>query len=117
MGWIDATGTTHERVLTVAGGQRKGSVDPATCERDGRGAKSLCAVWTDPEFDPAAGAFYYARVLENPSCRWSQHLCVAAGVDCQVPATVTPGFEPCCAPDHRPTIQERAWTSPIWYRP
>jgi len=116
-GWVDAEGAVHERVLTVAGGQSTGTVDPATCERDGHGAKSLCTVWTDPEFDPAASAFYYARVLENPSCRWSQHLCVAAGVDCQVPATVTAGYEPCCAADHRPTIQERAWTSPIWYRP
>jgi hypothetical protein len=116
-GWADADGTTHERVYDVAGGENGASVDTRTCERSGAGAPSLCSVWRDPSFDAALPAFYYVRVLENPSCRWSQHLCVAAGVDCSDPETFTPGLAPCCAPEHRPTIQERAWSSPIWYTP
>jgi hypothetical protein len=93
------------------------SVDPATCQRRGRGAEKLCAVWTDPAFDPALPAFYYVRVLEDPSCRWSQLLCVQAKIDCRQPGKVPPGYQGCCSPDHHPVIQERAWTSPIWYRP
>jgi hypothetical protein len=56
-------------------------------------------------------------VVENPTCRWSQRLCVAAGVDCAKPETIGEGFEGCCAPEHRPVIQERAWSSPVWYIP
>jgi hypothetical protein len=44
-------------------------------------------------------------------------LCVAAAVDCQRPATIKPGYESCCSVEHRPIIQERAWSSPIWYAP
>jgi hypothetical protein len=116
-GWVDAKGSVHEKVYDVAGGANDASVDTATCERQGEGARSLCSVWSDPDFDASQGAFYYARVLENPSCRWSQHLCIAAGVDCSDAATIASGFEPCCAADHQPTVQERAWTSPIWYQP
>jgi hypothetical protein len=116
-GWIDAAGQRREKVFDVAGQAGGASVDPATCRRRGRGAGKLCAVWTDPEFEPAQPAFYYARVLENPSCRWSQHLCVQARVDCSQPARLAPGWQGCCSPEHRPVIQERAWTSPIWYRP
>ena len=62
-------------------------------------------------------AFYYLRVIENPSCRWSQRMCAAAGVNCEVPMTIGKGYEPCCSAQHRPIIQERAWSSPIWYTP
>jgi hypothetical protein len=116
-GWIDAQGQRREKVFDVAGEANRASVDLATCERRGRGDQKLCAVWTDPEFDAGQRAFYYARVLENPSCRWSQLACVQARVDCSKPDSVGPGFQGCCAPDHGPVIQERAWTSPIWYRP
>ncbi len=116
-GWLDGT-ATHERVYDVAGDAANGaSVDPDTCQTHGDGAGQLCSVWRDPHFDPAQRAFYYARVVENPTCRWSQKLCLASGVKCDDAATITPGLEPCCAPEHRRTIQERVWTSPIWYRP
>jgi len=116
-GWVEDE-TTHERVIDVVGDTSgQASVDLDTCEPKGPAADQLCSVWSDPDFDPAERAFYYARVVENPTCRWSQRLCRAAKVDCSDSATVTEGFEPCCSPQHRPVIQERAWTSPVWYQP
>jgi hypothetical protein len=115
-GWLEG-GELREQVLDVAGGENGASVDLSTCEPRGQGAASLCAVWTDPDFDANEPAFYYARVLENPSCRWSQYVCLDAKVDCSDPNSVPEGLAPCCSPDHRAAIQERAWTSPIWYRP
>jgi hypothetical protein len=73
-------------------------------------------VWRDPEFDPAVPAVYYARVIENPTCRWSRRLCNAQRVDC---ATLTPDspWRACCGGIVADTVEERAWTSPIWYLP
>ncbi len=136
-GWVDKQGEAFERVFDVAGGLNGASVDPHTCQRVGRGAKSLCAVWQDPEFDPSQPAFYYARVLENPTCRWSTLQCQAAGVNpfskhCQSEAQAANEraaqlgaegdvYGKCCLneseqPFYSPVIRERAWTSPIWYR-
>jgi hypothetical protein len=115
-GWLEG-GAPRERVYDVAGGDNGASVDIRSCETRGQGAARLCAVWRDPDFDPQQRAFYYARVLENPTCRWSQHLCVAAGVDCSKPGSVGPGFAGCCSASNRKAIQERAWTSPVWYAP
>jgi hypothetical protein len=67
------------------------------------GATELKAVWTDPEFDPALHAFYYVRVLEIPTPRWTTIQAAQLGV-------ATPDVVPA-------TVQERAWTSPIWYTP
>ena len=67
------------------------------------GAADLSTTWTDPDFDPAQRAFYYVRVLENPTCRWTTHRALARGV---APPTSDP-----------PTVKERAWSSPIWYTP
>jgi len=67
------------------------------------GAVELKTVWTDPEFDPSLHAFYYARVLEIPTPRWTTIQAAKLGV---APPDVVPA-----------TLQERAWTSPIWYTP
>ena len=114
-GWVDAGGHAQEHVFDGAGGATGAAVDPATCATSGSGFPSLCTVWTDPEFDRSQRAFYYARVVENPVCRWSTRLCNAAGVDCT--AGAPSGLAACCDPKVPRTVQERAWTSPIWYRP
>lgn len=115
--WV-ADGVAQEKVYDVArAAGPAGSVDLGTCRIDGRGAESLCTVWTDPDFDSRQHAVYYARVVESPSCRWLQYACNAQGVRCDEPATVTSGLEPCCDDDAAKQVQERAWTSPIWYVP
>ena len=115
--WVEQ-GERRERVIDVAGDASNGAaVDTATCETSGTGFAQLCAVWTDEEFKPDQQAYYYSRVVENPTCRWSQRMCAAAGVDCNNPTTIGRGYKPCCAQEHRPIVQERAWSSPIWYTP
>ncbi|MCB1687165.1 MAG: DUF3604 domain-containing protein [Halioglobus sp.] len=117
-GWVDASGERHERVIDVAGNADNGAaVNLQTCATSGSGFAELCAVWEDTDFDPNERAYYYSRAVENPTCRWSQRICAAAGVDCALPETVTEGYEGCCAAEHRPVVQERAWTSPVWYSP
>ena len=116
-GWVNSTGSTQERVFEVAGDPDNGaSVDPDTCVASGPGFDTLCRVWEDPDFLPDQRAFYYVRVVENPQCRWSQYVCNDAGVDCDVP-TIPPGMEECCNPNTPTSVQERAWSSPIFYRP
>jgi hypothetical protein len=115
-GWVE-DGELRERVIDVAGGDNGAGVDTATCRRTGSGAATLCAVWSDPDFDPSLPAFYYGRVLENPSCRWSQYVCNAAGITCEAGAELPEGLQACCSAEHQPVLQERAWTSPIWYTP
>jgi hypothetical protein len=117
-GWIDAAGQPHERVYEVAGDPDNGaSVDIDTCLASGDGFSQLCKVWQDPAFSPDQHAYYYARAVENPRCRWSQQICVANGVDCRDPSTIGDGLDGCCRADHRPVIQERAVTSPVWHYP
>lgn len=109
-GWVDAEGGLHERVYEVAGDADGGAgVDPDTCALRGDGFDTLCASWRDPDFDPALPAFYYARVVENPSCRWNAWAC----------NRLEPASRPasCTDPATPKTVQERAWTSPIWYLP
>ncbi len=116
-GWTE-NGATQEKVYDIAGGPTEGSaVDPRTCERTGTGPTNLCATWTDPGFDPSERAFYYARVLESPTCRWHTWFCNAAGVRCDDPNTITDELAACCDERYPATIQERAVTSPIWYTP
>lgn len=116
-GWTDASGKSSEKVYDVACSDN-GSVDPLTqrCPDNGagvdlasctpsadKGNAQIQGAWTDPDFDPAQNAFYYARVLENPTCRWSTWDAVRAGAEPN--------------PKLPPTIQERAYTSPIWIVP
>ncbi len=117
-GWVDTDGEVHEKVYEVAGDPRSDAgVDTATCTSTGTGAASLCAVWDDPSFRPEQRAFYYARVLENPVCRWSTRVCNSVGVDCSNIQAVPQIYRECCLGLVAPTIQERAWTSPIFYQP
>jgi len=108
-GWIDDAGVARYKIYDVAGDAQQGSVDGKTCKPDGKGFQSLCEVWQDPDFDPRLRAFYYARVLEAPTCRWSTWECLA----------IDPAQQPagCSDPAVEKTIQERAWTSAIWYEP
>ena len=109
-GWVDADGNEMEKVILVAGDPDNGAgVDTETCERTGEGWETLCAVWTDPDFDPGVPAFYYVRVIENPSCSWRQYDCNG------FPEGEQP--EACSGGTVQMTIQERAITSPIWYEP
>ena len=138
-GWVDANGESHERVFDVGGDANNGaSVDPNTCQPTGQGVSSLCTVWSDPEWDSSQESFYYVRVLENPTCRWSTLHCQAADVNpfadnCEEQAAKATSlaqerggqndvYGKCCLkpeeePFYRPTIQERAWTSAIWVNP
>ncbi len=115
-GWLDDDGATHEQVYDIAwsGDRRPGregklpavgnTVDAATASFTNTiGTSELGAVWTDPDFDPDQKAFYYARVIEIPTPRWSTYDAFRFGVP---------------IPDGAPVYtQERAYTSPIWYMP
>ena len=115
-GWRDKSGKTHEKVYDVAwSGDRKiskkGKLPPVGNTVDVKnanwtntiGASELATVWTDPDFDPAQSAFYYTRVIEIPTPRWSTYDAHRFGIP---------------VPKGAPTsTQERAYTSPIWYTP
>jgi len=79
-------------------------VDIASCAVSAdKGDSEIRVSWRDPDFKPEQSAFYYVRVLENPSCRWSSYDAIRLGI---TPREGVPA-----------TIQERAWSSPIWYTP
>lgn len=115
-GWLDADGTTREKVYDVAwSGDREpdsngkllavgNTVDLVSASWTNTiGASELASVWTDPDFDPEQSAFYYARVLEIPTPRWIVYDAFRFGTE---------------LPDGAETTgQERAYTSPIWYSP
>jgi hypothetical protein len=115
-GWMDAKGKLHEKVYDVAwSGDRKPGKDgklPAVGNTvdmkeatwtNTIGANELIAVWKDPDFNPAQPAFYYGRVIEIPTPRWTAYDAKYFGL--QPP------------PEAPMTTQERAYTSPIWYTP
>jgi len=114
-GWLDSDGKTHEKVYDVAWSDNRkpgadgklpavgNTVDLATASwSNSIGASELMTVWTDPDFDPAESAFYYARVLEIPTPPWYAYDAFRYGIE---------------IPKDAPTSQqERAYTSPIWYK-
>ncbi|WP_245888724.1 DUF3604 domain-containing protein [Halomonas denitrificans] len=115
-GWVDVNGETQEKVYDIAwSGDRAigddgkvpavgNTVDVEDASYDNSiGAPFLQAFWVDPEFEPSQRAFYYVRVLEIPTPRWTTYDAKIFGVD--LPEDVPP------------SIQERAYTSPIWYTP
>jgi hypothetical protein len=115
-GWVEGE-ETFERVYDVAcsdGGlpdpvtnrcpDNGAKVDLSNCSYDEKlGSAELKAVWSDPDFAPDQRAFYYLRTIENPTCRWSTWDALRTGVAPR--------------PDFPTTIQERAWSSPIWFVP
>jgi Protein of unknown function (DUF3604) len=116
-GWVDATGESHEKIYNAAwsDGRKLGAdgklepvgntVDLSTAlYTNSIGAPQLRTVWEDPDFDPKQTAFYYVRVLQIPTPRHTLYDAVALGID------VSETGEPA-------TIQERAYSSPIWYTP
>jgi hypothetical protein len=115
-GWLDAKGELHEKVYDVAwSGDRKPGADgklPAVGNTvdvanaiwsNSIGTAELMGFWKDPDFDAGEHAFYYARVIEIPTPRWTAYEALRFGV--QMP------------PEVPMTTQERAYTSPIWYTP
>jgi hypothetical protein len=117
-GWLDAEGNTHEKVYDAVWSDADtrqldgdGKVPPvgSTVDIDNAtwtntiGAPELIGVWTDPDFDPAQRAFYYARVIEIPTPRWTAYDAKYYGVE--------------MGPEVPMTVQDRAYTSPIWYKP
>jgi hypothetical protein len=118
-GWVDAKGDVHEKIYDVVwgdAGKRKpdpktGKLPPVGSTVDVANATwantigdpELITVWKDPEFDPKQRAFYYARVLEIPTPRWTAYDVKRFGTK-PLPGTTM-------------TLQERAYTSPIWYTP
>ena len=115
-GWVDTQGDAHEKVYNVAWSDSReqdaagnlpvvgNTVNLKTGAVDNTiGAEQLIAVWQDPVFDPSQSAFYYTRVLQIPTARHSLMDAIALGLE--------------HAGDAPDTIQERAYTASIWYRP
>lgn len=115
-GWTDSSGEAQEKIFNVAWSDDRQldsegklpAVGSTVNLRTGKtensiGTAELATLWIDPEFDPAQSAFYYARVLQIPTVRHSQLDAIALGID-------TPYEGPA-------TLQERAYTSPVWYTP
>ena len=115
-GWMNKDGKTEEKVYDVVWSDDRKfgadgklplvgntvNVEQATWENT-IGSTELISVWTDPDFDASLSAFYYARVLEIPTPRWTAYEALRFGVE--------------MSSDVPMTIQERAYTSPIWYAP
>jgi len=116
-GWVDESGAPAEKVFDVvwSGSRQPGTdgklpavgntVDLSTgAFENSIGESQLSAIWSDPEFDPAVSAFYYTRVLQIPTARHTLLDAIARGMSAEETG-------------HPATIQERAYSSPIWYSP
>jgi Protein of unknown function (DUF3604) len=109
-GWYDDDGDHHQKIYDIAGNANNGaSVDLESCVPQGQGFQQLCTVWQDPDFNDQQSTVYYMRVVENPSCRYTTWQCNA------MPKAERPAD--CDNPQVPDTLQERAWTSPIWFTP
>jgi hypothetical protein len=115
-GWLDANGESHEKVYDVVWSDNRepganGKLPPVGSTVDIAnatwtntiGGTELIAVWTDPDFDASLKAFYYARVIEIPTPRWTAYDTKYYGIEMEEKVPMT--------------LQERAYTSPIWYTP
>jgi hypothetical protein len=117
-GWLDAAGETHEKIYDVAWGDaatrkpgKDGKLPPVGDTVDvanaswtnSIGDSDLAAFWTDPDFDASQAAFYYVRVIDIPTPRWTAYDQKRFGIK--------------MSDDVPMKHQERAWTSPIWYTP
>lgn len=115
-GWVDEFGDKHEEVVDLTPVPGDGTVNLANCGVSSTvGYAELCHYWEDTNFDANHRTFYYARVVENPSCRWSHRQCLAANPPINCAGTVPDEYASCCDTSIPKTVQERAWTSPIWY--
>jgi hypothetical protein len=106
-GWLDADGKAHQKIITVAGkSDSKLDANTETCAPPSGGQESLCAVFTDDDWQPGQRALWYARVIELPTCRWSTRTCNA------LPDSEKPSA--CTDPKIAKTVKQRAWSSAIW---
>ena len=104
-GWLDAEGESREKVYDLEVSEKSGStvdVKKATYSNT-VGDAQMVSYWQDPDFDPAEGAFYYARVIEIPTPRWTAYDAARLGTE--------------IIPEAAMVVQDRAYTSPIWYTP
>jgi hypothetical protein len=108
-GWVDVEGQQRTSVTTIAGGANEAGVDLETGKPFGAGHDSLCVVHRDDTFDASVPSYYYVRVVENPTARWTVHDCMRIPED-ERPAVCSDGSYPS-------EIQEMAWTSPVWFKP
>ncbi len=141
-GTLRADGEPQVSVFEVLGDRSLGAdLDLQTCQPSHAGLSEACTLFEDPTFEPSQPAYYYVRVLEVPTCRWTTQACVRANYRCDGERAID---EACCAPEvglhprscaavrcdaeHaadpccsartvEPVVQERAWSSPIWYVP
>ncbi len=137
-GYVDANGEgkvrVHNGVVTTSQTVSRPSMQDCSVEV-GQHPSSFCAVWVDEDFQSDRDAYWYARVREVPSCRWSAWVCnVENDVDCSLldasngmfpQDSGLRGYEGCCVISGEPgsfsgqkhfhTIEERAWASPVWY--
>jgi len=115
-GWVDSNGEIHEKIYNVALSDGRQTDESGQAPKVGNtvnaaeatytndiGDPQLSVVWTDPDFNPEAPAYYYARVIQIPTPRWSTYDAKTLGVEPRDDLPVS--------------IQERAWTSPIWNNP